>query len=194
MDKGPDSRERTLRAAAMLFRRQGYHGTALQDILKAAGSPRGSLYFHFPGGKEEIGVAALQFYAGAVRAMMHAAAEASDSAEAFLALVVRNMADDVERGDYTQGCPVAAVALETDARTPLLNEAARAAFRSWEREIADGLERFGVTGEGAATLAVSALSQMEGALLLARTYRSREPLARAENALRLLARAAPRRP
>src|SRR6202790_5562566 len=99
MAKASDSKEKTLAAAAKLFRQQGYHGTALHDILKAAGSPRGSLYFHFPGGKEEIGVAAIALYAEAVRAMMAAAAEASDGAANFLALVVRNMAADAERAD-----------------------------------------------------------------------------------------------
>ena len=49
----------SLTAAARLFRQQGYHGTALHDILTAGGSPRGSLYFHFPKGKEQIGAAAL---------------------------------------------------------------------------------------------------------------------------------------
>ena len=54
-----NSKEKTILAAAKLLRRRGYHDTALSDILEAAGSPRGSLYFHFPKGKEEIAVAAL---------------------------------------------------------------------------------------------------------------------------------------
>ena len=59
MAKASDSKGKTLAAAAKLFRQQGYHGTALHDILAAGGSPRGSLYFHFPKGKEQIGAAAL---------------------------------------------------------------------------------------------------------------------------------------
>ena len=59
MSDKPDSKEKTILAAAKLLRRHGYNGTALSDILAAAGSPRGSLYFHFPNGKEEIAVAAL---------------------------------------------------------------------------------------------------------------------------------------
>ena len=67
MAKATDSKEKTLAAAALLFRRQGFHGTALHDVLAAAGSPRGSLYFHFPGGKEQIGEAALDLAGEAVR-------------------------------------------------------------------------------------------------------------------------------
>src|SRR5258706_12324266 len=67
MTKASDSKGKTLAAAAKLFRQQGYHGTALHDILAAGGSPRGSLYFHFPKGKEEIGEAALTLAGEAVR-------------------------------------------------------------------------------------------------------------------------------
>src|SRR5258708_31356904 len=59
MAKAPDSKGKTLAAAAKLCRQHGYHGTALHDILAASGSPRGSLYFHFPKGNEEICEAAL---------------------------------------------------------------------------------------------------------------------------------------
>jgi TetR/AcrR family transcriptional repressor of lmrAB and yxaGH operons len=52
-----------------------YHGTALHDILDMGGSPRGSLYFHFPKGKEEIGEAALTLAAEAVRRAIAKAAE-----------------------------------------------------------------------------------------------------------------------
>ena len=67
MAKADDSKGKTLTAAAKLFRQQGYHGTALHDILAAGGAPRGSLYFHFPKGKEEIGEAALSLAGEAVR-------------------------------------------------------------------------------------------------------------------------------
>src|SRR5271156_5491448 len=63
----PDSKEKTIIAAAKLLRRHGYNGTALSDILAAADSPRGSLYFHFPNGKEEIAVAALTHAGASVR-------------------------------------------------------------------------------------------------------------------------------
>ena len=80
MAKASDSKGKTLAAAATLFRQQGYHGTALHDILAAAGSPRGSLYFHFPKGKEQIGEAALTLAAEATRQGIARAAEASESA------------------------------------------------------------------------------------------------------------------
>jgi len=188
MAKAPDSKWKTLAAAVKLFRQQGYHGTALNDILAAAGSPRGSLYFHFPGGKEEIGESALTLAGEAVRQGIVRAAEASDSTEMFLTRVARAMAADLEKSDYQEGCPIATTALETSAQSDVLGEATSAAFRKWEIEISSGLERFGMTRDEADQVATMVLSQLEGALLLARTYRSPEPLQRAEQALMLLAR------
>jgi hypothetical protein len=43
MSNEPGSKEKTIIAAAKLLRQHGYHSTALNDILDAAGSPRGSL-------------------------------------------------------------------------------------------------------------------------------------------------------
>src|ERR1700740_714476 len=134
MAKATDSKEKTLAAATLLFRRHGFHGTALHDVLAAAGSPRGSLYFHFPGGKEQIGQAALDLAGEAVRARIAHAAEASANAEAFLAGIARARPADLEKSDYCNGCPIATTALETAAQSEALGNAARRAFQSWEQE------------------------------------------------------------
>jgi TetR/AcrR family transcriptional regulator, lmrAB and yxaGH operons repressor len=188
MGKAVDSKTRTLAAAAVLFRRRGYQGTALQDILAAAGSPRGSLYFHFPRGKEEIGSSALAQSGETVRKTIAQAAESSDDAETFLTRVIRGMAADLERSNYRDGCPIATTALETSAQSEVLGEASRTAFQKWELEIRRGLFRFGLPAGDADLVATLVLSQLEGALLLSRTYRSLEPLHRAELALKLLLR------
>jgi AcrR family transcriptional regulator len=190
MAKATDSKEKTLAAAASLFRRQGFHGTALHDVLAAAGSPRGSLYFHFPGGKEEIGEAALDLAGEAARAKIARAAELSPNAEVFLTSIARTMAADLQESDFCNGCPIATTALETAAQSEVLRAAAQRAFQSWEQEIARGLSRFGARPDDAAAAATVILSQIEGALLLARTYRSVEPLRRAEAVMKLLAKIA----
>jgi len=186
MAKGSDSKGKTLAAAAGLFRQQGYHGTALHDILAAGGSPRGSLYFHFPGGKEEIGETALTLAGEAVRQAIAKAAETSENAETFLVRIARGMASDLEKSGFKEGCPIATTALETSAQSEVLGAATRGAFQKWENEIKRGLGRFGMIPEEAEWVATSVLSQLEGALLLARTYHSLEPMHRAERALKLL--------
>jgi TetR/AcrR family transcriptional regulator, lmrAB and yxaGH operons repressor len=122
----------------------------------------------------------------ALRQGIARAAEASDSAEVFLVRIVRAMTAELEHSDYREGCPIATTALETSAQSDALGAATRTAFQKWESEIKRGLERFGMTAEQADPFATIVLSQLEGALLLARTYRSPTPLHRAEQALKLL--------
>jgi TetR/AcrR family transcriptional repressor of lmrAB and yxaGH operons len=171
------------------LRRHGYNGTALSDILAASGSPRGSLYFHFPNGKEEIAVAALAYAADSVRQAIAGAAKTSKSADEFLIRITRAMAANLERSDFKEGCPIAPTALEMSGTSEALTAAAGAAFQSWEQKIAAGLESFRFDAERAKLLATAALSQFEGALLLARTYQSLEPLQRAEEPIRALVQA-----
>ena len=99
------------------------------------------------------------------------------------------MAADLERSDFTEECPIAPTALEISGVSEALTAAAGAAFQSWEQEIAAGLQSFHFNAERAKLLATAALSLFEGALLLARTYQSLEPLQRAEESIRALVQA-----
>jgi len=190
MAKVADSKAKTLSAAVKLFSQRGYHGTGLQDILEAGGAPRGSLYFHFPKGKEQIGEAAVQLGTDGVRQFITDAAQTSGNVQAFLVKLARGMAANLERSGYREGCPVATTALETAAQSDVLGRAARTAFQTWEQEIKRALISFGMKVNQADRTATAVLSQLEGALLLARTYRSLEPMQRAEKALLVLGREA----
>jgi TetR/AcrR family transcriptional repressor of lmrAB and yxaGH operons len=131
----------------------------------------------------------LALSAEAVREGIAKAAEASENAEIFLLRIVRGMAADLERSDFKEGCPIATTALETSAQFEVLGTATRNAFQKWELEIKRGLFRFGLSAGDADIAATMVLSQIEGALLLARTCRSLAPIHRAEQALKWLLRA-----
>ena len=59
------TRERIVDSSAELFRRQGYTGTGVKQIVAAASAPFGSLYHFFPGGKEQLGEEVIR-WSGAV--------------------------------------------------------------------------------------------------------------------------------
>src|SRR5947207_15908777 len=48
------TRERIVQSSAELFRRQGYTGTGVKQIVAEASAPFGSLYHYFPGGKDQL--------------------------------------------------------------------------------------------------------------------------------------------
>ena len=58
------TRTRLITAMADALQRRGLHGVGLNEILRDAQAPKGVLYHHFPGGKTELAVAAIQAIVG----------------------------------------------------------------------------------------------------------------------------------
>ncbi len=187
---GPaSSHDRLVAAASRLLGRQGYEATVVKDIARLGAAPMGSFYHHFPGGKEELAAAGLMWGADRVARVYTRVLDSRDDAAEALAALALEVADDMEESAWRDGCPVATVALESVDRSPVLRQAASSAFMGWQRLIAACLERGGCPPPAAKRLAVVVLALLEGAEMLARVHGSREPLERAADALRTLARA-----
>ena len=60
MNKGEETRQRIIAAAAPLFNKQGYAGCVLKDIMAATGLEKGGIYRHFES-KEEIAAEAFDY-------------------------------------------------------------------------------------------------------------------------------------
>ena len=171
-----DSRARFVETTADLLRRQGYHATGLKQIVTESGAPRGSLYFHFPGGKEQLAEAALEHSGQQMHADLLALVEqATDLREAIVA-VADALADRLEASAFLDGCPVATVALEAASQSPALQRACSASYARWQRVVEEHLPRWGVDPEQAPALANLVLCTIEGALLLSRAHADASPL------------------
>ena len=171
-----DTKQRMTLKAVDLFRRQGYHGTGLNQLLDESGAPRGSLYFHFPGGKTELAVDAVTTAGQAIGAGIERMLEATDDVAEAIARIIEFIAADLRRSGWERGCPVAAVALDTASSSESLRLACRTIFDEWVETVA---RRLRVAGWGAARAAEDALvvaSAIEGALMLARARRDSAPL------------------
>lgn len=187
----PGSRQRLVSAASRLFSRQGYEATAVKEIAREGAAPMGSFYFHFPGGKEQLGVAALCHGAEGFGNLLRETLQRIDPVEDALAECALVLAEGLQRSEWLDGCPVAITALESVARAPALRAAAAKAFQDWQGIIRRRLTAAGLPEPAAAELATSALALLEGAELLARVQGSTDPLEQAAASLRTLTRAAP---
>ncbi|GAA2087689.1 TetR/AcrR family transcriptional regulator [Streptomyces albiaxialis] len=184
-----DTRTRLVVATAALLQRQGYEGTSIKRILKEAGATYGSLYHFFPHGKEELAAEALRFGADDfARLLREGLASSPDPAEA-VAHCARLLAETLRDSDWTDGCPVAATALEIIGRSPLIQSASDEALKQWRGMIEARLTEGGVPGARAAALACTVLSALEGAELLCRVSGDDEPLRFAGEQLAVLVRA-----
>ena len=52
-------RAKILEMAARLFQSQGYSATTMSQVLQESGAPKGSLYYYFPQGKEQLAIEAI---------------------------------------------------------------------------------------------------------------------------------------
>ncbi len=165
-----------MRATGRLLRRQGYAATGLNEIVTLSGAPKGSLYFHFPGGKEELAVAAMELAGDQLRGAIEAIVDSSEDLGRALASLVDALADGLEASDFQDGCPIATITLEAASGSQAVRDAAAGAFESWlvpleRRLVADGLDV-----ERAERRALLVLASIEGALILARARRDLTPL------------------
>jgi AcrR family transcriptional regulator len=170
------TRDRIVEASAELFRRQGYNATGVKQIVTEARAPFGSVYHHFPGGKEEIGAHAVRvsgkLYEQLIPAIFGVAPDLVSGVRMFFAGAAQHLLDT----DYEDACPIATVALEVSSVSEPMRRACADVFESW---IVAGMghnEDHGIAPEQARELIVAMLCALEGAFVLARAMRDTTPL------------------
>lgn len=166
-----------------LVQSRGYAGAGLTAVLERAGAPKGSMYFHFPEGKEELGARAVAIASDQFRSMIDAAATDEPTPGAVVTRVIGLLADMVAESDFQLGCPVAVVTLEMGAHSDRLQSACAAAYESWIAPLEGLLVANGRSAAEARTLAVTVVSSVEGAMVVSRALRDLAPLAGAAQVL-----------
>jgi TetR/AcrR family transcriptional repressor of lmrAB and yxaGH operons len=171
-----DTRTRMIETTARLLQHRGYHGASLNEILDACGAPRGSLYFHFPGGKEQLAIEATHAAVAEATQALAAMLAQSKNAAAGVRAYAEAAAQLMRESDYTFGCPVSPLILDASGGVAELAKLCRDAFETWTGMIAQALAAAGAPKARAASLALLSVTAIEGALLAARAYRDIKPL------------------
>ncbi|MBI3149747.1 MAG: TetR/AcrR family transcriptional regulator [Betaproteobacteria bacterium] len=164
----PGTRQRLVLATLELLQRQGLHGFGVSEVLARAEAPKGVLYHHFPGGKVELAIAAIET---AVAQLLHGLqvvqAAGTDPVAALRHWLDRAHQRLVKSG-FDLGCPLAGVALESTAADQQLREALARGFAAIRDELAKTFALAGLTRPRARKFATLVISAYEGALLQAR--------------------------
>jgi TetR/AcrR family transcriptional repressor of lmrAB and yxaGH operons len=174
------SRRQIIEAAQVLLRRQGYQGTGLAQIVDTSGAPKGSVYFLFPGGKQQIAIEAVAASAAEFNEMIETARHSAHSLPDWIHLMTEHFAASLSATGYTEGCPITTVTLDSVPGSQPLTDACRDAYDLWLSTLAGGLTAYGVPAPEAPSLARFLLINLEGALALCRAYRSNTPLLEVE--------------
>ena len=183
MPAAPKHRAAIVRAAATLFRQQGYAATGINDIVGLSGAPKGSLYHYFPGGKEQIGEAAVAHAGEHAAKTLRRLAAGQPTAAALLRAYGEARAGWMTDSGFREGCPIATVLLETAAQSDAMASAGRAALASWSEVVERALLRDGMEPTLARTRARLAVAALEGAMVQARVERSGTPITDAASAV-----------
>jgi TetR/AcrR family transcriptional repressor of lmrAB and yxaGH operons len=165
-------RDKIIRAAALLFRRQGYNATGLNEIVSLSGAPKGSVYHYFPEGKEQIAEETVRYAAGLVTMTLRDLSVTHASASAMVKTYGSMLAGWLADSDYLDGCPITTTLLEMSVQSPSIAEAGCAAFDAWKAIYEIKLVEDGITNARAAALARIAVTSLQGALIVAKVEHS----------------------
>ncbi|WP_246351610.1 TetR/AcrR family transcriptional regulator [Nocardia barduliensis] len=179
------ARQRMIDGAIDSLRVHGASATSVDRVLAATGAPRGSVYHHFPGGRTELITDALSTAGDLMSAYIERLTsddEPTAALDRFAAMWRHTLLDS----DFRAGCPIFAVAVETNDETPEFARLAAEVFDRWQQALTGMLTRHAVPAERAARLATLTVAAFEGAIALCRVHRDITPLDDAVDGLREL--------
>jgi AcrR family transcriptional regulator len=161
-------------STALLIRERGARATSLDMILAHSGAPRGSIYHHFPGGREQLLREATDYAGEYVARRLER--KGGESPLGAIDWLLDEYRANLVATDFRAGCPVVAVAVESPEDGIDLRDEAFAAFERWRAQLARGFIAAGIEASRSDELALLAIAAFEGALILSRAYRDLAPL------------------
>ncbi|HEY9415493.1 MAG TPA: TetR/AcrR family transcriptional regulator [Pseudonocardia sp.] len=174
--RGGDVRERMVQAGLELFTERGFASVSLIQVVERASAPRGSIYHHFPGGKQQLSIeVAVSWRHTLERVVLRLGAKA-DSAESFLRSYIEHFRGLMASADFEAGCPM--VSLSSDVGELGCEELRTAIGRTFSTIIecvTTELLRQGVDRTRAPMIAITVCSATQGALTISRATRSAAP-------------------
>lgn len=169
------TKQRMLDSAVLLLRERGAAGVTVDAVLAHSGAPRGSVYHHFPGGRNEMVLGAVR-QAGDYIATMVSESAAEGDVQQMVERLVAFWKRALTKTDYRAGCPVAAMAMDSRDVIPDAGELVREIFARWQASLAEVLSANGFEAPRAQRLAIVVVSVIEGAIILCRAHRDLGPL------------------
>jgi AcrR family transcriptional regulator len=174
--KPGSTKARILDTTAGLFMRYGYTGTGLKQVVADANAPFGSLYHHFPGGKQELGVEVIHRSGAMYLELVTGVFDAAPDIVTGVHDCFTGAAEVLRATDYADACPIETVALEVASTNEPLRAATAEVFESWIEGATARFRAAGIDDAAARALSISVIALLEGAFVLARASRTTEAI------------------
>lgn len=166
-----DTRQQMIDGAVYLLSRGGLQQTSFSTVLEQSGAPRGSIYHHFPDGKDQLVSEAVA--ASGARSIAMITAWRGEPADVIAARFLAAWRLLLTATDFRAGCAVLAVTTATES-SDLLSDTANV-FRTWRQELASLLAEGGLPREHADGVAAMLIASAEGAVVMSRAEQSIDP-------------------
>jgi TetR/AcrR family transcriptional regulator, transcriptional repressor for nem operon len=170
------NRKQILEAAGRLFRERGFEGVGVDGLMKSAGFTHGGFYNHFASKKELEAEASAAGGAQAIAALVESLGDPRrDGWERF----VRGYLSAEHRGDPAGGCTLGALAADAARKGPPVQAHFARTVEGMAGPLADRLARKPSRGKRARARrerALQMLSELVGALVLARAVAAADPV------------------
>lgn len=186
MKNKTDSKEKVLKVASMLFQTKGYNATGLNEILKESGTPKGSLYYYFPNGKEELALEAIKLASESIKAKLRIVLDKySNPIEAFQTIIM-NIMEDLKIESKLKGFSISLIALETYLSSETLRKACSDSFTDIQNMYIEKLIESGFQKETARELGIFIQIIIEGAITVSVTQKNDEIFLTVSNQIKVL--------
>lgn len=189
MSTKKSSREKILETATELFHFKGYHATGLSQILQESGAPKGSLYYHFPNGKEQLALEAIHLSSKMISAAIEKNLATYDDPVKAFQHHIRDIAEsflNIEEKNNLNTVPLGLLAMETAFVNENLRKACEETFAIWENHYYEKLRVNGYSEERAKLISQTISALIEGSITLCFTKKSNESLIQINNMIPLL--------
>lgn len=172
MGRRADTRQRMVEAGITLFGKGGYTNVSLLDVVEEAKAPRGSIYHHFPGGKDELATEVAAAWRYQIERQAARLASKAPNAEAFIRAIVDSNRKSLVASDFREGCAMSGIIANIGGeRDEPLRAAVGNTFKGWTGAIADALVGMGLKEAKARHVAMIVVVAIEGALTVSRATR-----------------------
>ncbi|MBV4431269.1 TetR/AcrR family transcriptional regulator [Clostridium tyrobutyricum] len=186
MNSKNNSREKILNAATKFFQANGFNGTGLNEILKESKSPKGSLYYYFPEGKEQLALEAIQLASTSiVKKVKNTLSKHTDPVKA-IKYLINNIINDLKQENKLQDISISLIALETYSSNERLRKACKNAFTALSNVYTDKLIESGFPEQRAEELGMTIEIMIEGAITICVTRNDTAPLSTISNSMDIL--------
>jgi TetR/AcrR family transcriptional regulator, lmrAB and yxaGH operons repressor len=172
------AREKILQAASELMEKQGYHATGLNEIIQKSGAPKGSLYYYFPEGKEQIASEAILQAGKIVSERFHERTAGETSPAQAIRDFLYMIAQRMEETNFYTGSTMTMIAMETASTSKKINAACREGYRLLIEAFKEKLLAGGMEESKAGDMAEMIVAAVEGGIILSRTYQDANHLRR----------------